>query len=152
MLSHNKFSSWSKHITIHDSVTTTMTCFWFSLVAVCRYPEAWNVLISYFLKNTNKSFDILREETITEIKSIKEHNLISAHKRYYTRLHPKLKDFSTEVSSLLKSFYTLDVFRAKSQSVVYNYNKQNKKLIKNIESILHNCFSSMRSLISRPIL
>lgn len=107
---------------------------------------------SYLGKNTNKSFDILREETIAEIKSIKEHKLISAHKRYYTRLHPKLKDFSTEVSSLLKSFYTLDVFRAKSQSVVYNYNKQNKKLIKNIESILHNCFSSMRSLISRPIL
>ena len=58
-----------------------------------------------------------------------------------------------KVSQLLRSFYKLDSDVTTSQSIVYNFtNQPNKKIVKNLTSILNNAFYSMSSVISKPVL
>lgn len=57
-----------------------------------------------------------------------------------------------KVSQLLRSFYKLDSDVTTSQSIVYNFSNKNKKIVKNLTSILNNAFYSMSSVISKPVL
>lgn len=57
-----------------------------------------------------------------------------------------------KVSQLLRSFYKLDTAVTTSQSIVYNFSNKNKKIVKNLTSILNNAFYSMSSVISKPVL
>lgn len=70
----------------------------------------------------------------------------------YKLLNSNYPNYNIEVSKLLKSFFVFNVFLAKSQNIVYNFNKSQEKVLSSLESILNDTFRSMKALISRPIL
>lgn len=104
-------------------------------------------------------FNILIEKSLKRDKANKkrEYLILKKQRRNKTSFDaqkniPYLNRYRLGVSSLLKSIYNFDVFLAKSQKIVYTFNRSKVKLIKNLENILHDAFSSMSSLISRPVL
>lgn len=107
----------------------------------------------YYVKEEKKSiYDLMFKSSEEKVIDNEHQILISLNDRNNNSIHPKLRNFSIQNSKLLKSFYGFDVFIAKSQSLVYNFNNSKQKLLKNLENILHFAFHSMKAIISRPVL
>lgn len=120
--------------------------------------KAYNILdsASYApIKNINKinlESKVLNKENIKGIqKSNKLNNFLRSNINYKL-LQSKYSNYSIETSKLLKSFFVFNVFVAKSQNILYNFNKSQEKLLSSLESILNDTFRTMKALISRPVL
>lgn len=103
------------------------------------------------LLKKNRPFNIFKTETIQEKKARELRELIHLNKINYNSIESSISNNDLGASTLLKSFYDFNVFTAINKNIVYNFNNNKIKLIKNIENILNDAFYSMKSLISRPV-
>ena len=112
------------------------------------------------LKNPQSKESLILETKKVEIKEIKE---TPSKSSYYEKIDmlnvpqsskaPKENEFQTIIQKYLKSFTTLDIDLAQSQSILYEFNSKtlNSKILnKNVSKILEYSFIEMSSVISTP--
>ena len=112
------------------------------------------------LKNPQSKESLILETKKVEIKEIKE---TPSKSSYYEKIDmlnvpqsskaPKENEFQTIIQKYLKSFTTLDIDLAQSQSILYEFNSKtlNSKILnKNVSKILEYSFFEMSSVISTP--